>query len=343
MLPETIKNEDMLDELMSRPSAGLVQMMDRLEGDIMVLGIGGKMGHTLGRQAVRAVEASGVKRRIIGVSRFSDHRQRDRIESTGVHTVACDLLNPGETASLPDAPNIIFMAGRKFGTGGNEHLTWAMNAVVPANVARRFSRSRIVVFSTGCVYPLVPVSAGGCTESDPVDPVGEYSISCLGRERIFEYYSKTAGTPVSIVRLNYAIDMRYGVLHDIAGSIAATGIVDVSVPAFNAIWQGDATDQILRTLEYCHSPPFILNVTGPEQLCTKQVARELSDLMNRPVDFPGEEEPVALLSDSSKACALFGCPSVPIQTLVRWTADWVEKGGVSLDKPTHFQVRDGRF
>lgn len=343
MLPKTIEDVNQLDDLMSKPSAALVEMMKRLDGDVMVLGIGGKMGHTLGRQVMRAIVAAGITRRIIGVSRFSDRHQRTLIEESGVETIQCDLLDPNQVAQLPDAKNIVFMAGRKFGTGGNEHLTWAMNTVVPAIVARRFHRSRIVVFSTGCVYPLVNPANGGCAETEPADPVGEYAVSCLGRERIFEHFSRTFGTPVSIIRLNYAIDMRYGVLHDIARSIIVSGSADISVPAFNAIWQGDATDQILRSLDHCNSPPFVLNVTGPEQLSTKTVALKLSRLLCREVTFKGPEGSAALLSDSAKARSLFGQPSVSSDTLIAWTADWVKNGGASLEKPTHFEVDNGKF
>jgi nucleoside-diphosphate-sugar epimerase len=343
MLPEYFSTEAHLDDVMTEPSAALVEMMGRIRGDIMVLGIGGKMGYTLGRQAVRAIELAKTGRRVLGVSRFSASSQRTKIESAGIETLACDLLDPDAIDELPDVPNIIFMAGRKFGTGGSEHLTWAMNSVVPSLVARRFAGARIVVFSTGCVYPLVRLADGGCSESHPVGPVGEYSMSCLGRERVFEYYSRKSGTPMSIARLNYAIDLRYGVLHDIASSIHQTGTVDLSVPAFNAIWQGDATDQILRMLEYCESPPSILNITGPEQVSTRQVARDFARAFGRDVDIPNSEGGIALLSDSSRAARVFGLPRVPMESLIRWTTEWIARGGASLGKPTHFEVNDGKF
>lgn len=343
MVPEFFSDEEQLDEFMTEPSAELVSMMAKLEGDIMILGIGGKMGHTLGRQAMRAVRRAGARKRIFGVSRFSDPAQREKIQEAGIETITCDLLEPSEVEKLSDAPNVVFMAGRKFGTGGNEHLTWAMNTIVPSLVARRFFRSRIVVFSTGCVYPLVRPERGGCNESDPVGPVGEYAMSCLGRERIFEHYSRIRGTKTAIVRLNYSIDMRYGVLHDIASSVFARGRVDISVPAFNVIWQGDATEQILRTFGVCSDPPFIINITGLEQTSTKEIAVNMAELMDREVSFTSEEGEKALLSDSSKAAALFGISRVPLATMVRWTAHWVENGGASVGKPTHFEVHDGEY
>ena len=343
MLPESFRGESHFDDVMTEPSAALVEMMGRIKGDIMILGIGGKMGYTLGRQALRAIRRAESGGRVVGVSRFSDSSQRTKIENAGIETLVCDLLDPDAMKALPDMPNIIFMAGRKFGTGGSEHLTWAMNSVMPSLVARRFSSARIVVFSTGCVYPLVDPIDGGCSETDPVGPVGEYSMSCLGRERVFEHYSREAGTPVSIARLNYAVDLRYGVLHDIAASVYRTGTADLSVPAFNAIWQGDATDQILRMLEYCESPPTILNITGPEQVSTKHVAEEFSRAFGKELQVRSPVGGTALLSDASRAASLFGHPRVSMERMIQWTAAWIADGGVSLGKPTHFEVSDGRF
>jgi nucleoside-diphosphate-sugar epimerase len=342
-IPAEFDSEEHLDDFMSTPSPALVEMMGRLEGDLMVLGIGGKMGHTLGRQAVRAIREAGVSKRVIGVSRFTDGAVRQKIERDGVEAHACDLLDPEEVAGLPTAPNIVFMAGRKFGTSGSEHLTWAMNAVVPHIVSERFTGANVVAFSTGCVYPLVEIDDGGCTENDPADPVGEYAMSCLARERIFEHFSVSAGTRTAIARLNYAIDMRYGVLHDIASSVWRDGTADITVPAFNAIWQGDATDQILRTLEYCRTPPFVINITGPEQVSTRGIADEFGRVMDCEVRFSGIEGKLALLSDSGKARRLFGTPSVSMETMTRWTAAWVASGGKSIGKPTHFEVSDGKF
>ncbi|MBT3271875.1 MAG: NAD-dependent epimerase/dehydratase family protein [Spirochaetales bacterium] len=343
MIPDYIENESQLDDIMSTPSAGLIEMMKRLSGDIMILGIAGKMGHTLGRQAVRAIEEAGVQKKVIGVSRFSDSSMKEKIGNFGIENIGCDLLDPGQVEELPLAENVIFMAGRKFGTGGNEHFTWAMNTTVPAICARKFKSSRIVAFSTGCVYPLISPESGGSREVDSVGPVGEYSMSCLGRERVFEHYSTVFGTRAALVRLNYAIDMRYGVLYDIASKIINDGTADLTVPDFNAIWQGDATDQILRVLEHCDSPPFIINVTGPEQVSTREAALKLAELMGVDVDLQESTNKLALLSNSSIACALFGNPRISMDTLIRWTAHWVKNGGSSLGKPTHFEVKDGKY
>ena len=343
MLPDSFSNEDHLDEFMSTPSEELVRLMGRLDGDILILGIAGKMGHTLGRQALRAIQIAKVEKRVIGVSRFTNPQSRKKIESYGISTVSCDLLDPGAVADLPDAENVVFMAGRKFGTEGNEHLTWAMNCDLPAICSRRYRHSRIVVFSTGCVYPPASPADGGCTEAQKPKPVGEYAMSCLGRERIFEHYSALFGTKIAIARLNYAVDMRYGVLRDIADRIAGGIAVDLTVPAFNVIWQGDATDHILRLLEHCSTPPFVINITGSEQISTRTIATELSDLMDVPVTLPDTEGDIALLSDSTKSASLLGPPRIAMETMVRWTAKWVSAGGPSLEKPTHFEVMDGKF
>ncbi len=343
MLPETITSEQELDELLSRPHTGVVDMMRRIEGDIIILGIGGKMGHTIGRQAVRAIEQAGVAKRVVGVSRFSDDDARKKIENSGIETIKCDLLDPDAVAKLPDVPNVIFMAGRKFGTQGAEQLTWAMNTTVPSLTALKYRKSRIVAFSTGCVYPLVAVETGGSLETDPADPVGEYAMSCLGRERVFEYAAATYGTPITLIRLNYAIEMRYGVLHDIATSLLNDKTADVSIPAFNAIWQGDACSHILQTLEYCDAPPFILNVTGPETVSTRRAAERIAQLLGVEAEIPESETRTALLSNASRAFALFGYPTISMDTMMRWTAEWLMRGGSSFDKPTHFEVRHGNY
>ena len=328
---------------MSEPSEHLVDAMKRISGDIVILGIGGKMGYTLGRQAKRAADAAGIDKRIIGVSRFSDASIKDKIESCGIETIQCDLLDIDAVKDLPDSENVIFMAGRKFGTTGSEDMTWAMNVLLPGNVVYRYRDSRIVAFSTGCVYPFVKISSGGSREEDPVDPVGEYSVSCLGRERVFQYASGTYGTKITLIRLNYAIDMRYGVLFDIASKVYEAGVVDVSVPAFNAIWQGDATDHILRSVEYCDNPPFVLNVTGPETMSTLSTAEAFAKLFDRPVEPVGESNGTALLNNATKSHELFGYPRIPMGTMIRWTADWIRRGGPSLGKPTHFDSNDGQF
>ena len=246
-------------------------------------------------------------------------------------------------ARLPQVPNVIFMAGRKFGTAGNEGLTWAMNVLAPANAACHFAASRIVAFSTGCVYPLTPVAGGGCTETDPPDPLGEYSQSCLGRERIFEHYSNTQRTPVCLLRLNYAIDMRYGVLYDIGRKIWEGQPVDLTMGHFNAIWQGDVNNQTLLALEYCAAPVNILNITGPETIPVRFVAEQFGELFGKKATFTGTPGDIALLSNSAKATARFGYPSVPLQRMIRWVAAWLQSGGRSLNKPTHFETNNGRY
>ena len=341
--PGVISNETELDELLSRPYPELVEMMRRLDGDIIILGVAGKMGITLAMAAARAIQAAGVEKKVVGVARFSNAEARTKLEKAGIETIACDLLDRDALEKLPQTKNAIYMAGRKFGTQGDTELTWAMNVYMPGNVARHFAAGRIVAFSTGCVYPLVPVQSGGCTEDDAPDPVGEYSQSCLGRERMFQYFSKTLGTPVCLIRLNYAVDLRYGVLYDIGSKVWNGEPVDLGAGHFNVIWQGDANNQALLALEHCATPAMELNVTGPETLSTRRIALEFGKRMDREVTFRGEEGPVCYLNNASKAAGLFGYPRTPISRVLRWTAEWIQRGGRSLDKPTHFEVSDGKY
>lgn len=336
-------NEVALDTELSRPSDALVQMMEHLDGDILILGIGGKMGLTLGCMAARAVEKSGKQRRVIGVSRFSDDAGRQWLESNGVETISCDLLEGNAVAALPDAANVIFMVGRKFGTTGSEPLTWGTNMVSAVNVSNRYSTSRIVVFSTGCVYPLDDVTGAGCKETRPPNPVGEYAQACLGRERIFQYFCETQQMPMSIYRLNYAIDLRYGVLHDIAMWIWSGKPVPLNVPVFNCIWQRDANERALLCLEHCTVPANILNVTGIEILQTKEVAKALGQHLDRPVTFCGEPGDKAYLADASESIRLFGSPTMSVDAMIEATAEWIKAGGISLNKPTHFEVNNGVY
>ncbi|HUX12502.1 MAG TPA: NAD(P)-dependent oxidoreductase [Spirochaetia bacterium] len=338
-----ITSEEELDLALSAPSSALIARMAETDGDIMVLGIGGKIGPTLGMTAVRAIRETDRPKQVYGVSRFSEPGLEERLSSSGIVTLNCDLLNEAAVRELPKVPNIIFMAGRKFGTIGAEDLTWAMNALVPAHVARSFPDSRIVVFSTGCVYPLVSPEGGGSSESDVAAPVGEYGWSCLARERMFSFYSRIAGTKVCLFRLNYAVDLRYGVLYDIAERIWSGRPVSLSVPYVNVIWQGDVNNQALLALDLCASPPDILNVTGSEILSVRELARMLAERFGKPVEFDEAGGTSALLSDSTRAISLFGQPSVSVMQMVDWTADWVMRGGRSLGKPTHFEVSDGRF
>ncbi len=342
-LPEFLRTEAEVDELMARPGAAVVELMKRMEGDIAILGIAGKMGISMGALAVNAIRAAGVNKKVYGVSRFSDTSAISALERAGIIPIRCDLLDRAAVCKLPKIPNILFMAGRKFGTGGEESLTWAMNTLVPAHVCEQFSGSRIVAFSTGCVYPLVPVEQGGCTESDRPDPIGEYAQSCLGRERTFEYYSRTHGTPVCLLRLNYALDVRYGVIHDLAQTIWQGRPVSRQVRFFNAIWQGDANSQALLALETCASPPSVLNITGPETVSVITTAETLGRLLGKEVTYSGEPGPTAYLNNAARAHALFGYPSVPLAHVISWTAAWVKQGGRSLGKPTHFEVSDGKY
>ena len=342
-LPQSIVDVQTLEDLLSDPPDDLITAMRELEGDVIVLGVAGKMGPTLARMAKRAFDRAGRRNRVIGVARFSDPRQRATLEVCGVETLRCDLLNDAEVDRLPDAENVVFMAGRKFGSSGLESLTWAMNSYVPALVSRRFAKSRIVAFSTGNVYGLSPVGRGGSQETDAPRPVGEYAMSCLARERIFEYFSETFGTPGVILRLNYAVEMRYGILYDLARRVAAREAIDLTMGYFNAIWQGDANAMALASLVRAASPPLVLNIAGPEQLSVRTTCEEIAKLLNTSVTFTGREADDALLSDGARGWTLFGQPQVDIRQVIGWTADWVARGGVSLDKPTHFESRDGRF
>jgi nucleoside-diphosphate-sugar epimerase len=334
------RTEQELEERLSRPTPGVVEVLRQLPGDLLILGAGGKMGPTLALMARRAV---GPGRRVIAVSRFSDPAVRGRLEEGGVMTREANLLDPAALAALPDASNIIFMAGQKFGTDAAPPTTWAMNAMVPALVASRFSGVRTVVFSTGNVYPLTPVDSEGPDESYPVGPVGEYAMSCLARERIFEYAAATGGMQVAILRLNYAIDLRYGVLVDTARRVRAGEPIPLQMGFVNLIWQGDANARALQCLDFATAPATVLNVTGSEKVSVRWLAECFGTRFGRKPLFVGEEAPDALLSNAARSIRLFGPPEVGLETLVEWTADWLEHGGRLLGKPTHFEERSGRF
>ncbi len=336
-------DERKLNDLLADPSDALAADMGRLAGDILVVGASGKMGPSLCALAVRASKKAGAKRRVIAAARFSDPASREYLEGEGVECVPCDLLEEGVVERLPDAPYVIFMAGRKFGTDGREPDTWAMNAWLPSSVARRFRNSRITVFSSGNVYPMADVRTGGCTEEVKPSPMGEYAMSCLARERVFEYFSKSNGTPVLLLRLNYAADLRYGVLYDIARNILDRKPVPLRTPMFNCLWQGSANEYALRSLLQAGSPAQVLNITGPEALSVRRTAVTLGGLLGVEPVFIEEESGEAYLSDASRAFTLFGYPRYPADTLIRWQAEWLMDGGSVLDKPTHFEVRSGRF
>lgn len=339
----TPANENELEELLSDPYPETVDLMRRLDGDIILLGVAGKVGPSLARMAVKACEMAGITKRVIGVARFSDPAQKTALEDAGVETLVCDLSDAEQVAALPKAKNVIFLAGRKFGDVGSEPLTWIMNVVVPANVGQAYTDSRIVAFSTGCVYPLMPAEGRGAREVDPPGPVGEYANSCLGRERAFEYFSGEHGTPVLQYRLNYAIDLRYGVLSDIARPIWEGKPVSRNMPVFNIIWQGDANNRALLCLEHTSSPPMVMNITGPEKLQTEEVARRFGEIFNKPVNFVGQPAEKVFLNDASRSFELFGKPRVTADELIHMTAEWIMQGGRDLNKPTHFNVTDGQF
>jgi nucleoside-diphosphate-sugar epimerase len=338
-----IEDVEHLEDLLSEPTEAAVEALARVPGDLVVLGVGGKMGPTLARMARRASDRAGVRRRVVGVARFSDPRLAARLESWGVEAVRCDLLDADQVARLPDVPNVVFMAGMKFGATGQESLTWAMNCWLPAMVCRKYRGSRIVAFSTGNAYGLSPVALGGSLETDPLAPAGEYAMSCVGRERLIEHFSSTDGTPVALLRLNYATEMRYGVLVDIARRVAEDRPVELTMGHLNALWQGDANALALAALAHVASPPLVLNLAGPELLSVRRVAEQFGRLLGRPVKLQGTESADALLSNGQQAHRRFGYPRVSAGQMIAWIADWIGRGGATLDRPTHFEVRDGRF
>ncbi|NLF72112.1 MAG: NAD(P)-dependent oxidoreductase [Candidatus Anammoximicrobium sp.] len=338
--PQTV---EALEELLSLPSPKAVEALAAIQGDLLILGVGGKMGPTLARMAKRASEQAGVARRVIGMSRFSDAALRERLERWGVETIVGDLLDEASIEALPDVPNVVFMSGMKFGASRNPAMAWAMNCYAPALVCRRFRQSRIVAFSSGNVYPLVPLDSGGSKETDEVGPVGEYAMTVLGRERTLQYFSDRDQIPTALLRLNYATEMRYGVLVDIAQAVFQEQSVEVSTPLFNVIWQADANAMTLSALAHTAVPARIVNVAGPEFLRVRDVAEQFGRLMGKRVRFAGQEGSTAYLNDGTAGHRLLGEISVDTETLLRWTADWVRRGGECLGKPTHFQVRSGKF
>jgi len=340
---DRIEDVEQLEEMLSRPTPELVETMRRLEGDLMILGVGGKTGPSMAAMARRATDAANVPRRILGVSRFSNPQLPKALEAAGIETIACDLLDRNQLAALPDVPNIVFSAARKFGSTGNEALTWAMNVYVPGMVAERFASSRIVVYSSGNVYPLVPVHSDGSKETDDVGPIGDYAMSVLGRERLFTHFSQIRTTPVALVRLYYANEMRYGTLRDVGEKVLNDVPVDVTMGCFNAIWQGDSNAMTLRCFDHVASPPFIVNVAGGTKVGVRSAAERFGQLFNKPVRFVGKEAPDALFSDSRFGHERLGSPRVSEDKIIQWAAGWLQRGGESLQKPTHFETRDGKF
>ncbi len=338
-----IQTQMELEELLSTPSAADIAFFSKLEGDLIIVGVGGKIGPSLAQRAGRAAQAAGAKIRIFGTDVHCEDLDADLMEAAGVEILCVNLLDPSDFATLPDASNVIFMAGRKFGSTGQESLTWAMNVYVPALIAERYRNSRIVAFSSGNIYPFLPVITGGATEETVPFPIGDYAQSVLGRERMFEYFSARYGTPVTLLRLNYAVELRYGVLVDIARKVFEGRSVDVAAGAANVIWQGDVSSVALRSLAHCQSPPFILNLTGPETLSIRAVARRFGEIFGKEPILEGQEAPTALLNNAARCFHLFGYPSVSVGQMIEWIAHWIRSGGANLGKPTHFEMRDGKF
>lgn len=334
--------ETELEDRLSEPSPEAIDAVASLSGDIMLLGVAGKMGPSLARMTKRAVEITGKTSRVIGVARFTASGE-DGLHAHGIETIRCDLLDERQVSKLPDVENVIAMTGMKFGATGNESLTWAMNAFLPGIVCQKFRHSKIVAFSTGNVYGLSSVAAGGSKETDLLQPVGEYAMSCLGRERMLEHFSRTLGIPMAIVRLNYACDLRYGVLVDLARKVWSGSPIDLTMGYFNTIWQGDANAMTLAAFQHLSSPPWIVNLTGPELLSVRRVCERLAERWSKPVTFVGTESDSALLSNSQLCQQTLGHQRILADELIDLVAGWIESGGRALDKPTHFESRDGKF
>lgn len=325
------------------PDDELIRLLGKVDGDLVVLGAAGKVGVSLCRMARAAFDALSGERQVYAVSRFSDADAHSALEEAGVRTVRADLLDESAVDGLPDAANVVFMVGRKFGTTGSEALTWAVNTYLPGVVARRYQGARMVAFSSGNVYPLVPAVSGGCDEATPPDPVGEYAQSCLGRERVLTHACETGGTPLALIRLNYAIDCRYGVLTDIARAVRDDEPVALGNGAVNVVWQGDANRYALTALTAAATPALTLNVTGPETISTRWLAYQLGQRLGATPRFSGSESDTALLSNAAACFGMFGYPRVCLAQMLDWTVEWLVDGGETLDKPTHFATRTGRF
>ena len=341
--PEFIESLAQLDEMLTRPTPRLIAYITSVSSSLLILGAGGKMGPTLAVLAKRAAAVAGHALDVIAVSRFSQDSAREWLEAQGVKTLAVDLMEPDQYAELPDAKNIIYLVGMKFGTSQNPELTWAINTLAPSYVAQRFQQARIVALSTGNVYPFTPIENRGSLEDDPLTPPGEYANACVARERIFAYHARRLNTPMTLIRLYYALDLRYGVVLDIARKIDNNEKVDLNMGYFNAIWQGDANEMIIRSLALATTPTYPINLTGTETLSVREVAEQLAAFMGKSVEFSGQEQSLALLGNTTRMVSHLGNPATALQDVIRWTAHWVQSGGPVLGKPTHFEVRDGRY
>lgn len=337
------QTEAELDDLLTKPADAGIQAVTQLGGDLLILGAGGKMGPTLALLAQNSIRAAGLGFRVRCASRFGSAPVRESLANAGVDVISADLLQPGALEALPDAPNVIFLVGMKFGSTGAEPLTWMLNTFLPGLVARRFPAARIVVLSTGNIYPAVPVWSGGATEQTALQPVGDYAQSCVGRERMFEHAALQYGTRVTLARLNYANDLRYGVLHDIALRVRDGQPIELSQGNVNLIWQGDANRIILQSFAICASPARILNITGPETVSVRWLGECFGKLMGRAPVFTGAENERAMLSNAAECQRLFGYPNVTLGEMIEWTAHWIKIGGRSLAKPTHFETSDGKY
>ena len=343
LAPNQIANEDQLDDLLTSPSPALVDFIKTVPSPLLILGAGGKMGPSMAVLAKRAAKAANHPLKVVAVSRFKDSLARSWLEQRHVTALAADLLLPGDLQKLPDSTAVIYLVGQKFGTAQSPAITWAINTIVPTQVARRYPDARIVALSTGNVYPFSEVSRGGAVESDPLTPLGEYANSAVGRERIFQFYAQSQNTPIALLRLFYAVELRYGVLVDIARKVHQGDPVELANGYFNCIWQGDANELVLRSLALASSPASVWNLCRPEIFSVRKVATEFGNCLGRSPGFSGTEAPTALLGNSSQLCAKLQPPTVPIDRMIHWIASWVAKGGRALDKPTHFEVRDGNY
>ncbi len=343
MLPEPIETEEALDEILTRPRTVLIEFIQSIHSPLLLLGAGGKMGPTLAVLAQRAAQLAGHPLEIVAASRFSNGSTREWLEQRGIHTLSCDLLDPQSWQHLPDAEDVIYLLGQKFGTSQNPALTWAINTLPPAYACERYPASRMAVLSSGSIYPLTPVTEAGASENEPLIPLGEYANACIARERIFEHFSQQLSTRIVLLRLFYAVELRYGVLVDLAQKVYAGEPVDLAMGYFNWIWQGDANEMILRSLALAEAPPAPYNLTGKQTQSVRAIALQFGEMFGRQPQFINSEATTALLGNASRIYEHLGEPPTSLETVMRWIAHWIQQGGRLLGKPTHFEVRDGRY